>query len=72
MLKNKLSTNQFKKNHCLHDICFMFEFLGFLKKNVNYKNYCCCYFVVIFVHFCYCCCEVDKTYGKRTASFVNR
>lgn len=27
----------------------MFEFLGFKKKNVNYKNYCCCYFVVIFV-----------------------
>lgn len=48
------------------------NFWVFKKKNVNYKNYCCCYFVVIFVHFCYCCCEVDKTYGKRTASFVNR
>lgn len=49
----------------------MFEFLGFKKKNVNYKNYCCCYFVVIFVYFCYCCCEVDKIYGKRIVFFVN-
>lgn len=51
MLKNNYL--QTKKNHCLHDICFMFEFLGFKKKNVNYKNYCChLLFVVIFVHFC--------------------
>lgn len=37
------------------------NFWVFKKKNVNYKNYCCCYFVVTFVNFCYCCCEVDKT-----------
>lgn len=47
MLKNKLSTNQEKSLFAWY--MFHVWISGFLKKNVNYKNYCCCYFVVIFV-----------------------
>lgn len=36
----------------IHVYVSCLNFWVFKKKNVNYKNYCCCYFVVIFVHFC--------------------